>query len=432
VNRKPAVRAKAIRFRVLAMLVALAFITYLDRVCISVTAPAMMRDLKLSPMEMSIVFSAFTATYAIFEIPTGWWGDRRGTRLVLTRIVAWWSCFTGLTAAAWSFSSLVTLRALFGIGEAGAWPNVARTLSRWFPARERGTAQGIFFMGAHLGGGVTPFAVAAITAVLPWRAVFPIFGSIGLVWAIAWYRWFRNEPSEHASVSEAEREWIETQRMIPERDGKSSIAGAALRSPSIWFLCLMYFTQTYGFTLYVTWLPTYLEREKLVHGLTLSILSGLPLLLSVAADLSGGITTDTLTRRFGLRTGRCATGGFSLALAGLFLMAGTFSGGVGAGVLIALAAAFSNFLLGASWGACVDLAGTHAGAVSAAMNTAGQVGGVLSPIAFALLTRHAGSWALPLFVTAVLYLFGALCWLFIHPERPLIAPATLLSTPQLD
>ena len=98
----------------------------------------------------------------------------------------------------------------------------------------------------------------------------------GCVWAIAWYRWFRNEPGEHASVSEAEREWIETQRMIPERNGKTSIAGAALRSPSIWFLCLMYFTQTYGFTLYVTWLPTYLEREKLVHGLTLSILSGLP------------------------------------------------------------------------------------------------------------------------------------------------------------
>jgi MFS family permease len=401
------------------MLVALAFITYLDRVCISITAPAMMRDLKLSPLEMSFVFSAFTATYAIFERPTGWWGDRRGTRVVLTRIVTWWSCFTGLTAAAWNFTSLVTLRALFGVGEAGAWPNVARTLSRWFPARERGTAQGIFFMGAHLGGGITPFAVAAITAVLPWRAVFPIFGSIGLVWAVAWYRWFRNEPREHSSVTEAERDWIETQRMIPQRDGKSPIARVALRSPSIWFLCLMYFTQTYGFTLYVTWLPTYLEREKVVHGAVLSILSGLPLLLSVVADLFGGITTDSLTRRFGLRTGRCLTGGVSLALAGVFLTAGTLSPGAFAGVLIAIAAAFSNFLLGASWGACVDLAGTHAGAVSAAMNTAGQVGGVLSPIIFAMLTRQQGSWAVPLLVTAVLYLLGGACWLFIHPEHPL-------------
>ena len=403
------------------MLVALAFITYLDRVCISITAPAMMRDLKLSPIQMSIIFSAFTATYAIFEIPTGWWGDRRGTRVVLTRIVTWWSCFTGLTASAWSFSSLAAVRALFGGGEAGAWPNVARTLSRWFPARERGTAQGIFFMGAHLGGGVTPFAVAAVTAVLPWRAVFPIFGSIGLVWAIGWYRWFRDEPREHSSVTEGEREWIETQRMIAEHAGRGSIAKAALRNPSIWFLCLMYFTQTYGFTLYVTWLPSYLQREKLVHGLTLSILSGLPLLLSVIADLTGGMTTDATTRHYGLRAGRCLTGGIALALAGLFLLAGTFTAGTAAGVLIAFAAAFSNFLLGASWGACVDLAGTHAGAISAAMNTAGQVGGVLSPIVFAILTRNTHSWAMPLVLTAILYLLGAGCWLFIHPERPLVS-----------
>jgi MFS family permease len=181
----------------------------------------------------------------------------------------------------------------------------------------------------------------------------------------------------------------------------------------------MYFTQTYGFTLYVTWLPTYLEREKVVHGAVLSILSGLPLLLSVVADLFGVITTDSLTRRFGLRTGRCLTGGVSLALAGVFLTAGTLSPGAFAGVLIAIAAAFSNFLLGASWGACVDLAGTHAGAVSAAMNTAGQVGGVLSPIIFAMLTRQQGSWAVPLLVTAVLHLLGGACWLFIHPEHPL-------------
>ncbi len=138
------------------MTVALAFLTYMDRVCISVTAPAILRDLRLTPIEMGIVFSAFTAGYALFEIPTGWWADRAGSRRVLTRIVVWWSVFTGLTAAAWNFPSLVTLRALFGAGEAGAWPTVARALSRWFPSEERGTAQGIFFTGAHLGGGLTP------------------------------------------------------------------------------------------------------------------------------------------------------------------------------------------------------------------------------------------------------------------------------------
>lgn len=417
-----------VRYRVLVMTVFLAFITYLDRVCISVTAPEIMKDLGLTPIQMSFVFSAFTATYALFEIPTGWWGDQVGTRRVLTRIVVWWSSFTALTGAAWNFSSLIALRALFGVGEAGAWPNVARTFSRWFPRNERGTAQGIFFMGAHLGGGLTPFLVAAIMTHLHWRAVFPIFAATGFVWALVWYRWFRDEPREHPSVNSSEREWIEEQRMLPSHEAEGSVLGTALRSRSVWFLCLMYFTQTYGFTLYVTWLPTYLQREKLLTGFTLSLFAGLPLLFSVVADLVGGITTDRMTQRFGLRVGRCVTGGLSLGAAGIFLIAGTYSSNVFmAGFLIALAAASSNFLLGASWAACVDLAGSSAGAISAAMNTAGQIGGVLSPIVFAVLTRNSTSWASPLLLTGALYLFGALCWWFVHPEHRLGTETATLS-----
>jgi MFS transporter, ACS family, glucarate transporter len=149
-----------VRYKVLAFCCALAGVTYLDRVCISVTATSISRDLGLTPVEMSFVFSAFTLAYGIFEIPTGHWGDRIGTRRVLTRIVAWWSTFTMLTAASFNYASLLAVRFLFGAGEAGAWPNAARTFSRWFPSTERGTAQGIFFMGAHLAGGLTPLLVA--------------------------------------------------------------------------------------------------------------------------------------------------------------------------------------------------------------------------------------------------------------------------------
>src|SRR5437773_11295072 len=125
----PPARSRA-RYKVLALAVLLAAITYLDRVCISVTAPHIMRDLHLSQVEMSFVFSAFTLAYAIFEIPTGWWGDRVGTRRVLTRIVAWWSSFTILTGAAFSYPSMLGIRLLFGVGEAGPRRNVARTSSR--------------------------------------------------------------------------------------------------------------------------------------------------------------------------------------------------------------------------------------------------------------------------------------------------------------
>lgn len=168
-----------VRYRVLAMAVLLAAITYLDRVCISVTAPAMRRDLGLTPVQMSFVFSAFTLAYALFEIPTGRWGDRVGTRRVLLRIVTWWSTFTIATAAAVGYTSLLIIRFLFGAGEAGAWPNVAITFSRWFPQRERGTAQGIFFSGAHLAGGLTPLLVTALMVYFNWRTLFVLLDRWG-------------------------------------------------------------------------------------------------------------------------------------------------------------------------------------------------------------------------------------------------------------
>src|SRR5262249_4258704 len=129
-----------VRRRVLLFAFLLAVVTYLDRICISAAAPFIIQDLHLTLVQMSIVFSAFTLAYSLFEIPSGWLGDVRGPRRVLTRIVLWWSAFTMLTGAAIGFPSLTTIRFLFGAGEAGAFPNMVRAFSRWFPARERGVA----------------------------------------------------------------------------------------------------------------------------------------------------------------------------------------------------------------------------------------------------------------------------------------------------
>jgi ACS family glucarate transporter-like MFS transporter len=408
-----------VRHKVLAMTMALGAITYLDRVSISVARPYIARDLNLSPAQMGYVFSAFYLAYALFEIPTGWWGDRVGTRRVLTRIVCWWSAFTVLTGFAFNYSSLLAIRFLFGSGEAGAWPNVARTFSRWFPRQERGTAQGVFFMGAHLSGGLTPMLVTALLAYMDWRWLFALFGSIGFVWAWAWYRWFRDSPAEHPEVGAAERQAIES--------GLAADAGRALE-PTQWkrllanrtvvCLCLMYFTQAFGGTFYVTWLPTYLASRGLV-GMTAGILAGLPLILSAAADLLGGLATDRTARRLGLRLGRVTIGGGALAAAGLFTIAGTFvASPVAAAVLIALGGASSNFLLGAAWGTCLDIGGRRAGAVSAAMNTSGQVGSILSPILVATVVGRFANWSAPLYLAGVLFLLGAACWLWVDPTKP--------------
>jgi MFS family permease len=407
-----------VRRKVLAMTVALAAITYLDRVAIGVTRPYIARDLGLTPTQMGYVFSAFYLSYALFEIPTGWWGDKVGTRKVLTRIVCWWSAFTVLTGFAFSYWSLLAIRFLFGAGEAGAWPNVARTFSRWFPPRDRGTVQGIFFMGAHLAGGLTPLLATALLAYMDWRTLFGVFGSVGFVWAFVWYRWFRDTPAEHPAVSAHERAFIEGGVGIDHRPLEKTQWKRLLANRTVVCLCLMYFTQTFGNAFYVTWLPTYLASRGLPVT-TAAILSGLPLTLSVVADLTGGLTTDKVARRLGLRLGRIIVGGGALTAAGLFTIAAAITDvPVIAAVLIALGGASSNFLLGAAWSTCIDIGRRRAGAVSGAMNTSGQVGAILSPILIALVAQRFASPNASLYLTGVLFLMGAVCWLWVDPTRP--------------
>jgi MFS family permease len=417
-NSSPA-RPTCVRYGVVAFAVGLAMVTYLDRVCIGVLAPAIRRDLGLSEMQMSWVFSAFALAYAAFEIPTAWWADRIGSRAVLTRIVIWWSAFTMATAAAWNLASLLVIRFLFGAGEAGAWPNAARVFSRWVPAGERGLVQGIFFSGAHLAGGITPGLVTLLSLWLPWRGVFLLFGGIGLLWAWAWYRWFRDEPRDHPSVNLLERERIERERGLPPSHGA---AGGVWRSlvtcPNLLLICLMYFSNSYGFYFLITWLPTYLMEVRHFTKGEMAVFAGLPLLLSILSDMFGGVTTDFLARRLGMRVGRCAVGfvGFLVAAIAMFLAAGA-SGGKTAATLIALASASSMLTLAPSWATCIEIGGRHSAVVSATMNTSGQIGSILCPIVSAYVAQRSGNWALPLYLMAALYTVSTVCWLFIDPRK---------------
>src|SRR5687767_9673073 len=220
----------------------LAVVTYLDRVCIATAAPFIMADLGLTLVEMGLVFSAFTLAYSLFEVPSGWLGDRLGPRRVLTRIVLWWSAFTMLTGAAQGLRSLVAIRFLFGAGEAGAFPNAERSFSQWFPARERGMANGVLFFGSRLGGAITaPLALPLIQR-WGWRASFLVFGAVGIVWAIVWYRSYRDRPEEHPDVGPEELAWIRQDRratpndQLPTSDEASPAATpwrALLTSPNL-------------------------------------------------------------------------------------------------------------------------------------------------------------------------------------------------------
>lgn len=407
-----------VRDRVVAACVALAGVTYLDRVCIGVLAPSIMADLRITPVQMSFVFSAFAAAYALFEMPTAWWADRIGSRRMLTRIVLWWSAFTMLTAAATSYVAMLIVRFLFGAGEAGAWPNAARVFSRWIPLRERARVQGIFFAGAHLAGGLTPGLVAILALYLPWRMVFIALGFVGLAWAVFWYTWFRDEPREHPSVSAAEAELIEKTRALPPAREHHAAFREVFRTPSLVPLCLQYVSNSYGYYFFITWLPTYLAQARGMSSAELAIFSGLPLTLSAIADVTGGFTTDSLCRRFGVRIGTRIVGVFAYLLAAAAMLAGTLASNPRlGGTLIAVGGAFSMFTLAPSWSTAIGLGGRNTALLSSVMNTSGQVGAFFSPMVAAVLVDQLGSWALPLHVLSGLYLVAAVCWFVIDPEQ---------------
>jgi sugar phosphate permease len=407
-----------VRGRVLTFAFLLTVITYLDRVCISAAAPAMMADLGLSPLQMGYVFSAFLLAYSLFEIPSGWLGDVRGPRRVLTRIVLWWSAFTMLTGAVRGFLSLVVVRFLFGAGEAGAFPNIMRAFARWFPLVERGRASGIMFLGSRLGGMLSiPLSLLLISRI-GWRASFVIFGAIGLVWAAAWAWWYRDRPSEHPGVNAEEIAWIEQDG--PPQDTVATPWRALLASRSLWAICVMYTAYGYGLYFYLTWLPSYLIGELGFSALRGGLFAALPFLLAGIADVTGGWLTDRLARTRGLRIARCGLGAVAFSTSGALVLGSTVAvDPVTKAILLACAMGSADLALSACWAAPLDIAPSHAGVATGFMNTFGNIGGFLCPIVVGWAVGQLHSWTVPFYIAAAVYAVGAMAWLAVDPERRL-------------
>jgi ACS family glucarate transporter-like MFS transporter len=417
-----------VRARVLGFAFLLAVVTYLDRVCISAAAPAIMEELNLSVLQMSVVFSAFTLSYSLFEIPSGWLGDVKGPRRVLTRIVLWWSAFTMLTGAARGFQSLVVIRFLFGAGEAGAFPNIARSFSRWFPARERGRANGVMFLGSRLGGMLSAPVALVIIARWGWRASFVIFGLIGVVWAVAWYAWYRDRPEEHPAMTPAELAQINADGGSAER-GSGTPWRALLRSRNLYAICAMYFAFGYGLYFYFTWLPTYLIRVLGFSAFGGGLFAALPFLLAGIADVVGGWLTDQLSRRFGLRTGRCHLGCAAFMTCAALVFASQLPvPAVAKALLLALALASADLALGACWAVPIDIAPDHAGVITGCMNTLGNLGGLVGPMVVGIAVDRWQSWTFPFYITALVYAGGALAWLAIDPTAPISVTADRIAS----
>lgn len=406
-----------VRQKVLGFTLALTAIAYLDRVCISMAAPQMKADLGLTDVQMGWVFSAFTLAYALFEVPSGWLADRFGARLMLARIVVWWSAMTALTGAVTSLASLLAVRFLFGVGEAGCFPSMARAYARWLPVRERGRAFGLTLMAGALGGALTQPLVVALLEWMHWRHTFYAFGAVGLVWAAVWLWWFRDEPRQHPGVNAGELALIggappESHRGVP--------WGRLLRDRNLLAICAMYLFAIYGWYFYLTWLPTYLLRARGFDLQHVGWLAALPLLSIAAGVLIGGWASDVLSRRWGVRAGRRTPGLIGLPLAAVAIAGGIFTPtGTSAALLFAAAAGLAALGVSPAWAVCLEIGGRHAGVVSGAMNTFGNLGGALSPVVVGWSLEHLGGWTPSLLSIAACYLLAAGCWLLVDPERPI-------------
>jgi len=405
------------RHRVLGMLFLLSVITYLDRVCIAVAGPRMQADLRIGPEWWGWVVGVFAISYAAFEIPSGSMGDRIGPRKVLTRIVLWWSAFTTLTGFAANVQMLLPIRFLFGAGEAGAYPNSSCSISRWFPTVERARAHGIVWMASRIGGAISPLLVVPIQARYGWRASFYVFGVLGVVWAAVWYRWYRDRPAQMAAVCKAELEEIGDP---PACAHEGLPWGIALRSRNFQALLWMYFTYCYGSFFFLSWLQTYLVKGRGFSEKDL-LLSTFPFILGALANLAGGFSSDALVRRMGLKRGRRIIAMCGLGASALFTVATILTPNkYVALVFLALSYAGSDFMLPTSWAVCLDIGKKYAGAVTGAMNTAGQIGSFLSSVVFGYLVKYSGSYEVPLVPMAVMLTVSAALWMKIDATKALI------------
>jgi MFS transporter, ACS family, glucarate transporter len=424
-------RATRARYIVIAFMVTLAMVTYLDRACIGAMAPQIAAEFSLDEAQMSWVFTAFIVSYALFEIPTARWADRRGARAVLTRIVSWWSVFTIVTAGAFSYVSLLVTRFLFGAGEAGAWPCVARVMSRWVPRRSRGTAKGIFFAGAYASAALTTAIVTPLLAQMSWRTILVAFGCVGFVWIIAWRRWFRDEPTDHPAANEAECALILADRppAVPMARGWA-FWRKLLRQRNVLLLCVAYMPNCATFYFCITWLPTYLMKRHGFEKAELGIVAALPLALSIVTQFLGGFFSDQIAKRYGLTAGRRTPGALGYLMAALCIFSASVADDpITAAVLIGFAAATCMLTTAPAWSTCVDIGREQSATVSATMNTAGQIAAIASAPIVGYSVKWFADWNLPFKLLGVLFLVGAVCWLFIDPRKAVFGEVTAAASP---
>jgi sugar phosphate permease len=371
-------------------------------------------------MNSSGVLASFSLAYALFEIPSGILGDRMGQRSVLIRIVLWWSIFTALTGMTTGLISLIIVRFLFGIGEAGAFPNSSGVISRWFPASETSKGLSSVFLGLNVGAAIAPLIVIPVAVHYGWRTIFFANGFIGLMWVTACYFWFRNNPSEMKGISKEERSYIEENRRFKVHPKKVNWK-LALKNRNLLVLATAFLCSQWGNYFFIAWMPVYLQEGKHFSENEMKMTSFYVFITGIIVVMSVGLLSDWLVKKRGVLFSRRFFGMFALGGLSASLIVTCF---ISNNTLVAIALITGHLFFSAngiaSFSTCVDIGGSNAGTVAGVMNFFGQIGGFLLSISFGKIADLANNFNLAVFILAAVLLVGCLLWLLVDPRKQVV------------
>jgi MFS family permease len=401
---------------VLALLCAMSFILYLDRVNLAAAAGPIKAELGLSNTTLGVAFSAFGYTYAIFQIIGGWLADRMGARRTLLICGSIWVIATIATGLVGGLASLCAARLLLGIGEGAALPAQARAIANWFNTKDRGFVQGITHSSSRLGNAAAPTLVALLATLYSWRLSFIIVGAFTAVWIIVWMLYYRDDPREHRRINEAELECLPLSVAGKTKESGGTPWRRILRrmSPAIF----VYFCQVWSNTLFFSWVPLFFLHG---YGLNLkesAVFSSGVFLSGVVGDVLGGFLSDRVLKRTGnLRFARQGVIAFSLLGAFVFMIPVMISRDLTI-VTLCLSGAFFmlELTIGPIWAVPMDVASSHAGTASGMLNTGAAIATIISPVVFGAVIDATGNWSLPFVGSRLFLLLGAVRTLNIRPD----------------
>ncbi|MEO7275507.1 MAG: MFS transporter [Vicinamibacterales bacterium] len=391
-------------------------INYLDRTVLGIAAPYLTKDLGLSAAQMGLVFSAFSWSYALLQIPGGIFLDRFGTRLTYFIAVVFWSGITGLMGVVHSLNALLLTRIGVGIFEAPCFPANSRVLATWFPQHERARANGIYSFGQYVGLGFLSVPLFWLTQRVGWRGLFFIVGALGVVFGVVWWMVYRN-PADSRTVNLAEIAYIEAGGGGDYKGQPVSFkwrhVAALLRHRQVLGASLGQFGGNSTLVFFVTWFPTYLVTARGMTFLQAGILTALPYIGASIGVLAGGFFSDLVLKRTGsanLARKTPIVGG--MLLASTIVLANYIPAGNNAAVILVMSIAFfGQGMTNLGWTVISDVAPKKLiGLTSGIFNFSANLAGIVTPLVIGIAFQWSGSFVGPLVYIAVVALVGAFAY----------------------